>query len=443
MVPMVLQNLIVQTVMLADTIMVGMLGEQYLAAVTVAMTPLFLFMIFTFGVQSGVGILVAQYWGKGDTNTINRILGVGLFFSTVVILAGSMVLFFFPEQILGLITSESHLVPLAAQYTRIAAFASVLGAISMVYISCHRSMENPRLGFFVLAASSLFNVFANWALIFGRLGMPALGIEGAAIASVLTRALEVVIILIYASRNKRLPLKLRLLFRPGMMIFRDFVKYSFPVLLNEILWGFGFMLYPVILGHMYGAGTILAAHTIAGNVERMFAVAVFACAGATSIIIGRELGAGRTDNIERTAKSLVALALILGLASGALLMLARFTVLEPFVFPLFVLSPAASAAAATMITILACVIPLRTMGITIGLGILRGGGDVKALMYIDVGTLYLVSLPIAATSGLVLGLGVAFVYSGFLVEDVVKTTLLLWRLRSKKWIHNVTREKIE
>jgi len=440
---MVLQNLITQTVVLADTLMVGTLGEQYLAAVTVAVTPLFIFMIFTFGVQSGVGILVAQYWGKGDTKTINRILGVGLFFSTVIILAGALVLFFFPEQILNFVTSERHLIPIAAPYARIVAISHVFGAVSMVYISCHRSMENPKLGFYVLAVSAVFNVIGNWIFIFGRFGMPALGIEGAAYVTLGVRVLEVIIISVYAARNKRLPLKLGLLFKPGMMIFRDFAKYAFPVLLNELVWGFGFMLFPVILGHMTGAGAILAAHNIAGNVERLFAVAIFASSNATAIIIGRELGAGRRDNIEGVAKSLIALSLVFGVASGVLLMIARFTVLEPVVYPLFNLSYEAARAASTMVVILAFLMPLRTMGITIGLGVLRGGGDVKALMYIDIGTLYIVALPIAAIGGLVLGFGVAFVYSGFIFEGVAKAALLLWRFKSKKWIHNVTREKIE
>ena len=440
MIPIVLSNLITHTVALADTFMVGALGDEYLAAATAATTPLFLFLIFTFGVQSGVGILVAQYWGKGNTNAINRVLGVGLYFSVGFTLVGALLVAIFPHHILGLITSNKDLVELGASYVQIVGFSMVLNAISLVYISCQRSMENTKLAVVVLSISSVFNIFGNWVLIFGNLGFEALGMEGAAWSTLTARFIEVVIISIYALRNSRLPLRIKLLLKPGMVIFKDFIKYSLPVLLNEALWGFGAMLFPVIFGHMATAPTILAAYALSGNIERIFAVALFACGGATAVIIGRELGAGRRERIESTANSLLKLGVILGLSSGALLMLVRFTILEPVIFPLLKLSGDSYSAALTMLTIVAFSIPMRSAGFTMGIGILRGGGDVKALMIIDVSTLYIISLPIAAIAGLVFKADIAFVYSGILVEDIVKTTLLYRRVRKKKWIHDVTRD---
>jgi len=440
---MVLQSLITQTVALTDTFMVGMLGEQFLAAVTLAQTPLFIFMIFTFGVQSGVGILVAQYWGKGNLSVINRILGVGLYFSIAITFTGAVLITSFPHQILSLVTNDDALVAIGAPYVRIVCFAMAFHSISMVYIACQRSMENPRLGVIILSISSVFSIFWNWVLIFGNLGFPALGIQGAAISTLCARVLEVTIVSVYAFRNSRFRIKLALLLKPGMVILKDFLKYSLPVLLNEALWGIGAMMFPVILGHMAGAQTNLAAYNISGNLERLFAVTMFACGGATAVIIGREIGAGRRERAESAAKSLITLGFILGLCSGALLLLARFTIFEPFVFPLFDLSSEAASTAAIMLTIVACSIPMRTLGFTMGIGVMRGGGDVKKLMLIDIGTLYLIFLPMASISGLVLHLGIAVVYSSFLVEDIIKTTLLFLRVRSKKWIHDVTRDQIE
>ena len=442
MAPMVLQNIITQTVALADTLMVGMLGEEFLAAATMAATPMFIFMIFTFGVQSGAGILVAQYWGKGNTGAINRILGVGLYFSMIVTFAAAIIVAVFPQQILSLVTGDYSLVLLGAPYARIVGFAQALNSISMIYISCQRSMENARLGVVVLSISSAFNVFMNWVLIFGKFGLPALGMEGAAIATLLARALEVVIISVYAMRSKRLPLKIALLIKPGMVIFKDFIKYSLPVLLNEGLYGLGIMFFPIILGHMQGAQQILAAYTVAGNLERLFAVAVFASGSATAVIIGREIGAGRMDRVESVAKSLIMLGIILGLASGGLLMIVCFVVLEPYIYPLFELSEAAASNATVMLMILACAIPIRTVLFTMGIGVLRGGGDVKALMFIDVGSLYLVSIPIAAITGLILKADIAIVYSSVLAEEIVKAVFLTIRVRSRKWINDVTRETV-
>ena len=440
MIPMMLQNLITHTLALADTFMVGMLGEEYLAAATMATTPLFIFLIFTFGVQSGVGILVAQYWGKGNLGAINRVLGVGTYFSLCFTVIGAVLIGLMPHQILGLVTNDSNLIALGASYAQIVGFSMVFNSISMVYISCQRSMENPKFGVIVLSISALFNIFGNWVLIFGNLGMPALGMEGAAISTLVSRVIEVIIVSAYALHSTRLPLKIKLLVKPGMAILKDFIKYSLPVLLNEALWGFGATLYPVIFGHMVGAQSILAAYNISGNIDRVFAVSMFASGNAAAVIVGREIGAGRQDSVGKVANSLIALAAILGLSTGALLLLARFTIFEPFVFPLFKLSSESASNAAIMLTILACSTPLRTTGFTMGIGVLRGGGDVKVLMIIDVATLYLISLPIAAIAGLVFNAGIAIVYSGILIEDVVKTSLLFTRLRSKKWIHDVTRE---
>lgn len=441
MVPMVLQNLITQTVSLADAFMVGTLGEQYLAAMPIALAPLFIVLIFAFGVQSGTSILVAQYWGKKNLTVINRVMGVGLYVVVAVTLTCALIMYFFPTYILGLFTPETHLVDIAAPYSRITAFSMVLSSISLLYFACHRSIENPRLGMIVLAVSSCFSVFWNWVLIFGNLGFPALGIQGAAISTLSARSLEVAIVLVHAFTNSRLRIKLRLLLMPGIQIFKDFMKNSLPVLLNEALWGVGAMMFPLIFGHMAGAQEILAAFAISSNLERLFAVSMFACGGATAVIIGREIGAGRPEQAKSYIRTLAPLGLLFGIVSAGLLLLFRFTLLEPVVLPLYdQLSAQAGSAVAVMLTVYAITLPLRAMGVTLGIGALRGGGDVRRFMIIDVGTLYLVALPIAATAGLILDLGIVFVYSALIVEDIVKTTILFLRVRSGKWVHNVTRE---
>ena len=440
--PMMLQNMIAQTVALTDTFMVGMLGERYLAAVTMALTPLFFLLILTLGVQSGVGILSSQYWGKGNLNAINRVMGIGIYTALTMTLAGALAVFFFPHQILSIISPDRVLVELGVTYLRIAGFAQVCNAISLVYIASHRSMENPRLGVIILSISSVTSVFLNWVLIFGNLGFPALGIQGAAISTLIARGIEVVIICIHAFNNSRLKIQLSRLLAPGIMITKDFFKYSLPIIFNEALWGFGFMLFPVIFGHMAGAQTILAAFTIAGNIERFFSVAIFASGAATSVIIGREIGAGRIDNVKNVAKALTSLGLLFGVAASILILVTRTTIIEPFVYPLFDLSVEAAAVTSTMLLILAFAQPMRSLLFTIGLGVLRGGGDVKAFMIIDVGTLYLIALPIAAIAGLVIGADIAVVYSAFFFNSLAGFILCVYRMRSGKWINDVTRDNV-
>ena len=443
MLPMVLQNVITNSITLSDAFMVGVLGEQYLAAVTIATTPLFVLQIFIFGVQSGAGLLVSQYWGKGDKSAINRVIGVGSYCSFIVTFACAVLLLFFTIPILSLVTKESALVEISAPYARVSGFAMALNSVSLTYIACQRSMLNARFGFIVLSVSAVLSIMGKWLFIFGNLGMPALGIMGAALSTLFARCVEIAIIAIHAFRNPILPIKVKLFLRPGIMILKDFAKYSLPVIYNESLWGIGMMLFPMILGHMAGAEQILAAYNIAGNLERLATVAVMACANATAVIVGREIGAGRQDRIESVTSSLMALGTIIGLCSGGLLVIVRFTVLETLIFPLFNLTQEAASNATVLLMILVFIIPLRTMCWTMGIGILRSGGDVKSYMYIDVGVLYFIALPMASISGLVLGLGVAVVYSSVLVEYALKLPLIYHRIRSKKWIHNVTREKLD
>lgn len=442
MLPMIFQNIITQTVSFADTFMVGLLGEQSLAAVTTATTPFFVVMLLMMGIQSGAGILIAQYWGKGNLNAINRVLGVGMYFSAFLSFTGAMLMFFFPEFFLNIVTNDAEVVALAVDYAKIAGFAHMCNSISGAYIAAQRSMENARLGVLVLTSSSLINVLGNWLLIFGNLGFPAMGITGAAIATLFSRIAELIIVVIYALKNRRFKIEPKSLFKPGLIILKDFTKYSLPVVLNEALWGFGAMIYPIIMGHMENSMIILAAYTIAGNIERLFGVAMFASGGASAVIVGREIGAGRKDRVYSVGKALVMLALLLGLASAALLFIATLVVLEPFIYPLFKLSEGAAETCTIMLTIMSFLMILRTVGFTMGIGVLRGGGDVKAVMYMDLASLYLFALPAAAISAFVFGAGITVVYGCMALEDIIKTALGVLRFRSKKWINDVTREAL-
>lgn len=442
MVPMIIQNIITQTVSLADTFMVGLLGEQYLAAVTAATTPFFVIMVLMMGIQSGAGILIAQYWGKGNPDAINRVVGEGFYFSLVFSMAGAMLMFFFPRVFLGIITNDTNLIELAVDYAKIAGFAQMCNSISSIYIAAHRSMENAKLGVVVLTVSSLLNIFGNWLLIFGNLGFPEMGIEGAAVATLISRIVEILIVIVYALKNKRFRLVPKSFFIPGLTILKDYLKYSLPVILNEALWGIGAMIYPIIMGHMANSVVVLAAYTIAGNIERLFGVAVFASGGAASVIIGREIGAGRKETVYNAGKALVRLALILGLFSAALLFISTLLILEPLVYPLFKLSSEAGAACNIMLTIMSFIMVIRTIGFTLSIGILRGGGDVKAVLYIDIGSLYLAAMPAACISAFVFNAGIGVVYACIALEDIVKATLSVFRFRSKKWINDVTRESL-
>ncbi|MEG2138860.1 MAG: MATE family efflux transporter, partial [Oscillospiraceae bacterium] len=357
---------------------VGMLGEAELAAVTVANIPIFVILLLIFGIQSGSSVLISQHWGKRDTDTINRVIGIGIYVALTISVLFAAVMFFFPVQFMGLFTSDQNLAAIAASYGKIVGISYIFNSVTQVYIGAHRSMAHPRLGLYILSVSMCSNTFLNWVLIFGNLGAPKMGVVGAATATLISRILEFVVMVCYASFNRRFKLKPKLLLRPGTALFRQFVRYSTPVVVNETLWGLGTSLYPTIMGHMAGSQEILAAFAISGNIEKVCTVAVFAVAGTAAITVGREIGAGRADTVYDVGLALNTVAFGTGLVVGILMIGVTFFFIQPVVYPLFGLSQGAREIATMMLMVTFLTLSVRSFNSTNIVGVLRGGGDVRA-----------------------------------------------------------------
>ena len=269
--PIALQNLITFSLGLIDTLMVSWLGNTQMAAVTTANVPVFLLISIVFGVQSGLGILVSQYWGKKDMESISRAIGVAAMLGTGITLVLAVVLFLWPVQIMDLLSNKHELSVLGAPYLKLIGFSYVFNMLSSIYVSAMRSAENSGFGMKLFGVSTLLNTGMNYILIFGKCGFPALGIQGAAIATLLSRVAEFLICLVCALRSRILPLDLAAFFRPGWEMLRRFVKYSTPVILNETAWGLGNSLLTVVLGHMTISVEFLAANAVMGNLNRLLA----------------------------------------------------------------------------------------------------------------------------------------------------------------------------
>lgn len=442
MLPMILQNLVTNCMALADSFMVGALGETELAAVTMANSVFYVLSLIIFGIQSGTGVLVAQYYGKGRLDAINRIMGMGYYVSLGLTALIALLSFFFPMQLMQLVTNNPDLWEPGAEYARIVGFSYVCMAFSGVYIAVQRSMENPGLGAILLTVSGALNILLNYMFIFGKWGAPAMGCAGAAVATLLSRVLEVLVVTGCFFRSKRLPVKPGLMLRPGRIIAGDFIKYSLPVVLNEGMWSLAMSLYSIIMGHMPNSTPILAAYTIAGNIDRMAAVALFAAGNAAAVIIGRDIGCGDTKEIYGKGVALNFVCFVTGIISMGILLTIRATLLDGFIFPLMDISAEAGELAKMMLAFIAVVMPLRSLNLCNIVGVFRGGGDVRFGLICDIGPLYCVCLPAAALCGLVFGLGITAVYVCICLDDFCKVFLCLPRLRSGKWINSVTRETL-
>ena len=258
--PIIVQNLITTSLGFLDTFMVGLLGSEQMSAVTVANVPIFIIQLIVFGLQSGSSVLISQYWGRGDRESINRVIGIGLCIAGSVSTLFALIMAFFPADVLLLVTDNLRLVAIGTPYIRIVGFSYILNSLSSIYIGMQRSIENPRFGMLVFGASMLCNTVGNYVLIFGKLGFPALGVTGAAAATLLSRVVEFALAFGYALRCRTVPLQWSALLRPGREMLRRFIHNSAPVLANETLWGVGYSLITVIMGHMAASGDLIAAY---------------------------------------------------------------------------------------------------------------------------------------------------------------------------------------
>ena len=436
--PIVLQNLITSALGMADTFMVGMLGEAPMAAVTLANIPLFVVQLFIFGVQSGSSVLISQYRGKGDLQSINRVMGIGMYAAGAIGLAFALVMGFLPERFMGLFGNDPAVVATAARYARIVGWSYFFDSFVQVYIGVHRAMGDPNRGLIILGVSMASNTFLNWVFIFGNLGAPQLAERGAALATLLARVLSCSIAVVWAVRDKKFKLNPALLFHPGGEMVRRFARFATPVMCNETFWGLGTSLFPTIMGHMEGSEDILAAYAIAGNITNLCTVGVFAISGTAAILIGQEIGSGRADKVYSLGALLNVLAFLFGLGAGAVFLGVLYYVGAPFLYPLFKLSAQAQEICTMMLTIMFCMMPLRSFECTNIVGVLRGGGDVKMATLIDLTPLWVVALPLAVLSGLVFKVGIFWVYLSMMSENVVKGILGIRRFLSGKWINDVT-----
>lgn len=440
--PLILQNLVTTSLGFVDTFMVGVLGQTELSAVTAANAPIFLIQIIVFGLLSGLTVLVSQYWGRHDTEAINRCMGIALYTGVTIAAAVALVLFLFPGWVMGLVTDNALLVRLGAPYLRIVGVSYVFNTASSVYVGMQRSTENPSMGLTVFTISMLLNTFLNYILIFGKFGAPALGITGAAVATLSSRIVEFLITVGYALRDRRIPLQPAALFRPGTAFLGDFVKYSTPVLINDSLWGLGTTLITSIIGHMAISEEMLAAYAIMGNIEKFSTVACYGIAGAAGVIVGKRIGEGASrEEVYDVSWCLLLVSLFIGIVVSACIAVLLPTVFIPYLYPMFNLEGLSLRIAATMCVIFIIMMPSKAFDITNITGILRAGGDVRVSAVIDVGSVWMVSVPITALSAMVFDAPVALVCLGIQAEGLSKVPLGVWRLRSRKWINDVTRKE--
>lgn len=430
-IPIAVQALLNTTLNLVDTMMIGTLGESTIAAVGLANKVFFVFTLLLFGIVSGSSILTAQYWGKRDVKNIRRVLGISL----IIGLAGAFIFMlaglFIPKTVMSIFTPSEGTISIGASYLAIVALSYPLTAITNCYISLLRATNKVKAPVFISVVSILVNVVLNYTLIYGNFGAPKLGVQGAAIATVIARLVECISILavVYISRGPAAAKIKELVTFDKEFVKKYFVTVS-PVIANEFMWGLGVTMYSLVYGRM--GDEAVAAITITQNVEQICVVIFQGLSAATAVILGNELGANKIKDAERHSKSFFVLQFMLTIVMGMVCLLIRTPLINLFSVPENI-----AVDITRCLTVFVCYLPFRMFNLINIVGVLRSGGDTKASLLLDITGVWCVGIPFAFLGGIVLGLPIYYVYAMITIEEVYKFILGLRRYKQKKWLRNI------
>lgn len=431
-IPMAAQNLLTYSLSLTATVMIGQLGETEIAAVALGSQIFFVLLLFLYGICTGTAVFTAQYWGVKDFAGIRRALGL----CTIIAASGAglmtAVCSLQPGWVLSLFSRDAQVVRLGAAYLRIVSFSFICSAISLPIFFVLKSIERPKLPLLITFISLILNTVLNYVLIFGKLGIPAMGVVGAAVATAVSRAVELAITVSVIYRRKS-PLagSLKEFTDISFSFFRRYLRITVPVVINEVGWVLGFTMYKVVYARM---GTdVIASINISENVINLLMVAFHGTSNACAVMIGRLLGAAQDRKAYGYAVRFSIIGPFLGVLIGLILLS-----LSGRIPLLFKVDPAVREMTRRVLIIHALIIPFDVFSWQMIVGILRAGGDTRFSMMMEVGTVWGYGVPLAIVTGLVLHQPITLIVFLVRSEEIVKSLIGFLRLRSKKWVRKVT-----
>lgn len=428
--PIAAQFFITSAVNLIDVVMLGRLGEAAVAATGAVNQIFFILQLVAFGINSGASVFLSQFWGTKDLRNTRRTMGMMYLLSMVAAVVFTAASLWFPAALVSLYIHEAPVIALGADYLRIICLTFPLSLISFVLATacrCTGSVKLPmRAGFVAIVV----NVTGNLLLIFGLLGFPALGVRGAAIATALSRIAECGVLLFAVYRHKMPPAaRLRELLAFDRPFITHYVKTTWPVLLNETMWSVGVSLYSVAYGKL---GTdALAAVQISNTIVQLVNVFSRGLSNAAGILIGNQIGAGEESEAIRTSRRFLWLMPMTGVA----LCVATYAASPAFLL-LYNVSPATLLLSRELLWVLGGATIVKSVTMVMIVGICRSGGDTMFACLADVGSVWLVGVPMAFL-GVYLGLPLWAVSLCAMSEDIVKIIICTPRIRSGKWVRNV------
>lgn len=428
--PIAIQNLMTALVSASDAFMLGFVSQTSLSAVSLATQIQFVHNLFMLALTIGATTLAAQYWGKGDTDSVEEILAIVLKISMAVSVVFFIAAMFFPEFLMRIFTNDIKLIQAGISYLRIVSVSYLFMGFSQIYLCIMKNSGRTAKSTIYGSVAVVINIGFNAIFIFGLAGFPAMGIAGAALATTVSRAIEL-LLTIYENMHRSLVcVRLKYIRNSSKKLKKDFWHYTTPVLGNELVWGCGFTMFSVIMGHL--GSDAVAANSVANILKNIIACV---CNGiGAGIIVGNELGKGELERAREYGDRLFKLAVFTGAVSG-LILLAVSPVLRIFTGSL---SAQAHSYLKNMMYICIYYMIGKSVNATVIAGVFCAGGDTKFGLKCDAVTMWVILIPIGMITAFVLKLPVMVVYFIISMDEIIKLPAVYRHYKKYNWVRNLT-----
>ncbi len=431
-IPIILQNLIASSLNMLDTLMVGMLGEAEIASVGIGNQVFLLFNVMILGLSGGCGIFISQYWGQKDIKNIRRVMGVCLMSGSLIAMIFTVILLLFSTQIVSIFNIDPRVIENGTIYLKTVSLSYIFTAITFCIANASRSIEKALAPMIVSALALVCNAVLNYILIFGKLGFEPMGVKGAAIGTIIARALEATLLTMYVIKHNDVLLgDLRDLTDFTLEFVKKIYKIVSHVILNDMFWALGIIIYSVVYGRM---GTKeLAAIQIYNTILNFFTVLILGTASTAVVMVGKQVGMCEKKKAKKYGYQFLTLAIIGGLILSAMIALSAGWIVH-----IFDVSSEVKYYTKMILYVISIVFTIRCVNIMMIIGVLRGGGDAKYSLFVDMFAMYGVGIPLAIFSAFVLKLEVYWVVLMIASEELVKFFLVIKRLKTNEWMKNVS-----
>ena len=431
--PIMIQSFMLALVSATDAVMLGLVSQESLSSVSLAGQVQFILSLFVSGTAAGTGIIAAQYWGKADTDSIERVIPAALRANLLCGALFTAASFFAPRLPMLIFTDVPELIDLGADYLRAVSPSYLLCAVSQVYLTVLKNtgaaVESSRIS----SCAVVLNILLNAILIFGLLGFPTLGVQGAAYATAAARVVELVWSALATQRRNSVLVRWNWLLRRDRALTRDFWTYTRPVLAASLVWGVAFSLYSVIMGHM---GTdAVTANSVVSIAKSLISCLIRGVGGGAGILIGNLLGAGELEKARVYGGRLTRLSILVGACTGGLLML-----ISPLIVRLVNYGETTSLYLQGMLLFCGINVAFQSVNHVVLDGIFCAGGDSRFDMVGNIGAMWCFAVPMGFLAAFVCGLPVLAVFCIVNLDEIVKIPAVYLHYKKYVWLRNITRE---